>query len=71
MQRLGSAAWDGETFRRHKMALRDCSAAFHSYLVPSMNTWGEGNGTLLQYFCLENLMDGRLQSMGSLKVGYD
>ena len=31
--------------------------------------FGEGNGTPLQYFCLENPMDGgacRLQSMGSL-----
>ena len=31
---------------------------------------GEGNGTPLQYFCLENPMDeepGRLQSMGSLE----
>ena len=28
---------------------------------------GEGNGTPLQYSCLENSMDGwRLQSMGSL-----
>ena len=35
---------------------------------------GEGNGTPLQYFCLENPMDGgacRLQSMGSLRVGHD
>ena len=35
---------------------------------------GEGNGTPLQYSCLENLMDGglgRLQSMGSLRVGHD
>ena len=35
----------------------------------------EGNGTLLQYSCLENPMDGeepgRLQSMGSLRVGHD
>ena len=30
---------------------------------------GEGNGTPLQYFCLENPMDGGawLQSMGSLE----
>ena len=31
---------------------------------------GEGNGTLLQYFCLENPMDGgagRLQTMGSIE----
>ena len=35
---------------------------------------GEGNGTPLQYSCLENPMDGgpgRLQSMGSLGVGHD
>ena len=34
---------------------------------------GEGNGTSLQYFCLKNPMDGgagRLQSMGSLRVGH-
>ena len=35
---------------------------------------GEGNGTPLQYSCLENPMDGgacRLQSMGSLRVRHD
>ena len=35
---------------------------------------GEGNGTPLQYSCLENPMGGepgRLQSMGSLRVGHD
>ena len=35
---------------------------------------GEGNGTPLQYSCLENPMDGeagRLQSMASLRVGHD
>ena len=35
----------------------------------------EGNGTPLQYSCLENPMDGgtwrNLQSMGSLRVGHD
>ena len=34
---------------------------------------GEGNGTPLQYSCLENPMDGGpggLQSMGSLRVGH-
>ena len=36
--------------------------------------YGEGNGTPLQYSCLENPMTeepGRLQSMGSLRVGHD
>ena len=35
---------------------------------------GEGNGNLLQYSCLENPRDeepGRLQSMGSQRVGHD
>ena len=36
---------------------------------------GEGNGTPLQYSCLENPMDGgawwATQSMGSLRVGHD
>ena len=35
---------------------------------------GVGNGTLLQYSCLENSMGekpGRLQSRGSQRVGYD
>ena len=35
---------------------------------------GEGNDTLLQYSCLENPWTeepGRLQSMGSLRVGHD
>ena len=32
---------------------------------------GEGNGNPLQYSCLENPMDGGLQSMGSQKVGHN
>ena len=35
---------------------------------------GEGNGNPVQYPCLENPMDretGRLQSMGSQRVGHD
>ena len=35
---------------------------------------GEGNGNPLQYSCLENPMDeepGRLQAMGSQRVGHD
>ena len=39
-----------------------------------MGNWGEGNGTPLQYSCLENPMEeepGGLQSMGSHRVGHD
>ena len=32
---------------------------------------GEGNDAPLQYSCLENPMDGRLQSTGSWRVGHD
>ena len=45
-------------------------------LVIVLLSWaiGEGNGTPLQYSCLENPWTeepGRLQSMGSLRVGHD
>ena len=49
-------------------------------LAPFLNLWesiqfsGEGNGTPLQYSCLENPMDRgawKVQSMGSLRVGHD
>ena len=43
-------------------------------LLHYLNGIGEGNGTLLQYSCLENPWTeepGRLQSMGSLRVGHD
>ena len=41
---------------------------------PTIQYNGEGNGTPLQYSCLENPWTeepGRLQSMGSLRVGND
>ena len=40
---------------------------------PSSQDYGEGNGTPLQYSCLENPMEepGGVQSMGSLGVGHD
>ena len=44
---------------------------FLSSLIPPP---AEGNGTPLQYSCLENPIaeePGRLQSMGSLRVGHD
>ena len=41
---------------------------FH-FLSSVSNNLGEGNGIPLQYSCLEN--PGRLQSMGSLRVGHD
>ena len=44
------------------------------YFVPYRALFGEGNGTPLQYSCLENPWTeepGRLQSMGSLRVRND
>ena len=46
---------------------------FLNLLVP-IHTNKEGNGTPLQYFCLENPRDGKpggLPSMGSHRVGHD
>ena len=43
-------------------------------LLGHMVVFGEGNGTPLQYSCLENPWTeepGGLQSMGSLRVGHD
>ena len=43
-------------------------------LIATVEQFGEGNGNALQYSCLENPWTeepGRLQSMGSLRVGHD
>ena len=43
-------------------------------MYPADTAYGEGNGTPLEYSCLENPWTeepGRLQSMGSLGVGHD
>ena len=45
-----------------------------SDLTAAVYGFGEGDGTPLQYSCLENPWaeePGRLQSMGSLRVGHD
>ena len=50
-----------------------CSDVRQYFEVPSASFPGEGNGTLLQYSCLENPMDRKShgQSMGSLQVRHD
>ena len=43
-------------------------------IIVPVSDFGEGNGNPLQYSCLENPWTeepGRLQSMGSLRVGDD
>ena len=56
------------------MSIRNYSLVKY-YGVPNMS-FGEGNGTPLQYSCLENPMDGGAwaggpQSMGLQRVGHD
>ena len=75
-----------ETVRDHFLGLQnhcryDCSHEIKRCLFLGRKVmtnldsiFGEGNGTPLQYSCLENPMDGGawwLQSMGSLRVGHD
>ena len=52
---------DGETFA--------CNAGDPGSIPGSGRSPGEGNGTPLQYSCLETEETGGLQSMGSQRVG--
>ena len=69
--------WNRGQVHRHQMGAERvplCYSSAGCYIVTS-SLLGEGNGTPLQYSCLENPMDGgaspwgRLQSMGLLRVG--
>ena len=58
----------------HLLPIEDCFVYFENLLCSIAPSFGEGNGTPLQYSCLENPMEGGawwLQSMGSLRVGHD
>ena len=51
-----------------------CNAEDPGSIPGSGRSPGEGNGNPLQYSCLENPMteeSGRLQSMGSWRIGHD
>ena len=52
-----------------------CNVGDPGLALGSGRSPGEGNGNPLQYSCLESPMDreepGRLQSMGSQRVGHD
>ena len=51
-----------------------CSAGSLGSVPGLRRSPGEGNGYSLEYFCLGNPKDkepGRLQSMGSQRVGHD
>ena len=59
----------------HCSSISGLSSTCFSFYLCLCEPSGEGNGTPLQYSCLENPMDGGawcvLQSMGSLRVGHD
>ena len=60
---MGCHLWDRTESDTTKVTCTNLEALF-----------GEGNDTPLQYSCLENPWTeepGRLQSMGSLRVGHD
>ena len=59
-------------FNENRLVFRTLRIKY-TFIVPRV-TNGEGNGTPLQYSCLENPWTeepGRLQSMGLLRVGHD
>ena len=63
--------WVTNTIKNHTLR-RQCNVN-PNYWAPAVRD-GESNGTPLQYSCLENPWTeepGRLQSMGSLRVGHD
>ena len=63
--------WQVDYFKPERVKTQKIPELF---TAPSTDIFGEGNGTPLQYSCLENPMDGgacRLQSMGSRRVGHD
>ena len=66
---------DDEVFNYGRLKVRDGFEGLTRTIHLKPLVWiGEGNGNWLQYFCLENPMDGgprRLQSMGSLRVRHD
>ena len=48
-----------------------CNAGDLGSIPGSGKSPGEGNGNPLQYSCLENSMDSKLQSTGSQRVRHD
>ena len=61
-------------FEAHLKLTQHCKSTILQFKKGVESLRGEGNGTPLQYSCLENPMDrgaGRLQSMGSLRVRND
>ena len=70
----GGLQFTGLQRDRHDWSNLACSTPCGAYIKLFTDTHGEGDGTPLQYSCLENPMaeePGRLQSMGLLRVRHD
>ena len=79
VSRLLGASWDPKIASGHHplgvqlLLVRNCWCAGINFLTVTYirRCPGEGDGNPLQYFCLENPIDSRLQSMGSQRVGHN
>ena len=70
---LGLTGWTSLQFKGLSRVFSNTTVQKHQFFGAQCS-FGEGNGTPLQYSCLENLWTeepGRLQSMGSLRVRHD
>ena len=66
--------WTEEPGRLQSMGLKESDSTKRLHFHFLLSCTGEGNGNLLQYFCLENHKGqelGGLPSMGSHRVGHD
>ena len=66
--------WTEEPGRLQSMGLKESDSTKRLHFHFLLSCTGEGNGNLLQYFCLENHKGqepGGLLSMGSHRVGHD
>ena len=62
------------SIKKYRIEVNFQITSMGTVLSGSKSSYREGDGTLLQYSCLENPWTeepGRLQSMGSLRVRHD
>ena len=71
---LGWTGWNSLQSKGLSRVFSNTIVQRHQFFDTQLSLSGEGNGNPLQYSCLENFTDwgaGRLQSMGSQRVGPD
>ena len=71
---LGGTGWISLQSKGLSRVFSNTIVQRHQFFDTQLSLSGEGNGNPLQYSCLENFTDwgaGRLQSMGSQRVGPD